>query len=335
MSYIKINKDTLDYHQFADFHAFTMNNFIRSIMRNGKYKKASKIARLGLILGLKKLHHAFHHDYIFDVFKTYTWAVPTRLNPKTKELLNAEVVNEIKNLHEKEKQLNLQNKILTKQSVFKDNSVLYYSKLINKLNVNDSLVTSKFSFFNYFNNLIKKSNFENYYEPIENENILTNKQIELENNFKLQLQYKILSEDVKFKKIYTKRPAKWFYRTRNLTVFDMIIQAYTMLTGIWHMRKIKVSGRTVLVPSPLRPYRRISTVTQMLLKGIRKLRRESKEYKAAMIKSIAAEFYFLVMYYGCQFKHPNITASHVWQLKLQSHKELVANLKNLKSLSHY
>jgi len=100
-------------------------------------------------------------------------------------------------------------------------------------------------------------------------------------------------------------------------------------------RKLKVSGRTVLVPSPLRPHRRIATVTKMLLKGIRQLRKSERYRKNAMLHSIGIEFYYLVLHYGWQYKHPNITASFVWQLKLQSHKELVANLKNIKHITYY
>lgn len=336
MAYVKINKPSLDYHQFADFHAFTMNNFIRSIMKNGKYKKATKIARLGLLNALKKIHHAFHHKYVFDVYKTFRRMKRTNLSPDTQDRFISQLINKELDYKAGQKVLEVQNKEVTRHSILNDKSLEYYAKLSNQLSIND-ISLKNFSFANYFNKLISNREFEKYYQqlPQENSNIIDYKTEDIANNFQLKLQHHIFSQEIKFQKIYTKIPEKWYFRTRNLTVFDMIIQAYTMLTGIWYMRKIKVSGRSVLVPSPLRPYRRISTVTQMLLKGIRKLRVESKEYKKAMINSIGSEFYFLVMYYGCQYKHPNITASYVWQLKLQSHKELVANLKNIKKLSYY
>lgn len=116
----------------------------------------------------------------------------------------------------------------------------------------------------------------------------------------------------------------------------MINQVYTMLTGAWYMRKSKVSGRTILVPSPLRPYRRITTVTKMLLRGIRKRRRDERYDRPAMIKAIGQEFYWLLLYSGFQYEPgPSITNSYVWNCKLDSHKELVANLKNIKHLKYF
>lgn len=56
MSYIKINKDRLDYDYYAMFHSYTMNNFVRNIMRKGKYKKALKIARLGLLGAIARIY---------------------------------------------------------------------------------------------------------------------------------------------------------------------------------------------------------------------------------------------------------------------------------------
>jgi hypothetical protein len=142
-------------------------------------------------------------------------------------------------------------------------------------------------------------------------------------------------EQFKFKKLYTKRPHTLYFRCRNLTSFDMIIQVYSMLTGVWYMRKAKVSGRTVLIPSPLRPYRRIITVTKMLMRGIRKRRKLERFDKRAMIQSIGKEFYWLLLYNGFQYGLVSIDNSEVWGEKMASHKELVANLKNIKHLKYF
>lgn len=89
----------------------------------------------------------------------------------------------------------------------------------------------------------------------------------------LKEQYTIMENELKFEKIYTKKPSIYYFKNRQYTVFDLIIQVYSMLANIWYMKKMKVSGRTVLVPTPLRPYRRVSVVTKMIMKGLRKLRR--------------------------------------------------------------
>lgn len=49
-----------------------------------------------------------------------------------------------------------------------------------------------------------------------------------------------------------------------------------------------------------------------------------------MINTISHEFWLLCIYYSPVLSHPTITASVIWQLKNESHKELVANLKNMK-----
>lgn len=53
MTYLKINKDYLDYDHYAYLHSFTMNNFVKNMMQHGKYKKALKIVRRGLLDTLK------------------------------------------------------------------------------------------------------------------------------------------------------------------------------------------------------------------------------------------------------------------------------------------
>lgn len=55
MANLKINKDTLDYDYYSRFHSFTMNNFVRNIMQNGKYKKALRISREGLLQSLMEI----------------------------------------------------------------------------------------------------------------------------------------------------------------------------------------------------------------------------------------------------------------------------------------
>lgn len=256
MSHFKINKDSLDYDYYAMFHSYTMNNFVRNIMRKGKYKKALRIVRLGLLGAIKKIYNSLLQDvfrgpifaYIPLNFKRVTF---TTLSKKTKQIL-----------------------------------------------VNDYDKTE-----------------------IISDQICHNQ---------LNEQFSILKEELEFKKIYTKRPSLYFFKNRNYTVFDLVIQIYTMLANIWYMRKMKASGRTVLVPTPLRPYRRISVVTKMIMKGLRKMRRSERFRKDAIIHTISQEFWQLGLYYHPVLSHPTITASNIWQLKLQSQKELVANLKNIK-----
>jgi len=273
MSYIKINKDFLDYDYYAAFHSYTMNNFVRNIMRKGKYKKAIKIARLGLIGAIKKIFRSLRKNMLHPMFKiplNFKRSTPTKLNK-----------NSLANIH-------------------------------NQLRI-----------------------------PLENRKTLIDEIINPSEGFKLKnellslkTQYEVLRDDLSFKKIYTKKPSIFFYKNRQYTIFDVVIQVYGMLANIWYMKKIKVSGRTVLVPTPLRNYRRVSVVTQMIMKGLRKLRRQERFIKKAMINTISQEFWYLVFYYNPVFSHPTITASNIWQLKEQSHKELVANLKNIKHANY-
>lgn len=258
MSHFKINKDSLDYDYYAMFHSYTMNNFVRNIMRKGKYKKALRIVRLGLLGAIKKIYNSL----LQDVFRGPTFAyIPLNFKRATFTILAKK----------------------TKRA-------------------------------------LKKK-----YTEIKNE-IMDNQMVKNQ----LKEQYTLLKEEFKFKKIYTKKPSLYFFKNRNYTVFDLVIQVYTMLANVWYMRKMKASGRTILVPTPLRPYRRISVVTQMIMKGLRKMRRSERFRKNAIIHTISQEFWQLGLYYHPVLSHPTITASNIWQLKLQSQKELVANLKNIK-----
>lgn len=90
MSHIKIHKHSLDYDYYAMFHSYTMNNFVRNIMRKGKYKKALKIARLGLIGAIKRIYHSLRANSLAPMFKiplNFRRATPTYLSQKTQENL--------------------------------------------------------------------------------------------------------------------------------------------------------------------------------------------------------------------------------------------------------
>lgn len=96
MTYIKINKPSLDYDQFSDFHVFTMNNFVRNVMKNGKYKKAMRIVRLGLLFGLKKLYYKIRLNDGGNI-------IPRRMRvlkrtTLTTDILDAQAVREINDL---------------------------------------------------------------------------------------------------------------------------------------------------------------------------------------------------------------------------------------------
>lgn len=103
-----------------------------------------------------------------------------------------------------------------------------------------------------------------------------------------------------------------------------------MLANVWYLKRMKASGRTILVPTPLRPYRRITSVTKMIKKGLREERRKMRWRRDAMVRIIEEEFFRLLCYYAPGLPSPNITGSYIWRLRLQSHKDLLANLKNIK-----
>ena len=354
MTYIKINKPSLDYHQYSDFHVFTMNNFVRNVMQKGKYKKAMKIVRLGLLYGLKQLYFKLRLNDTRVVARTYRYLKRTVLSPKTKSNIEAFLVSKNKKYDSKKFVNEGSPAIQDPEGVLENDVLNYYNNLTTslKLNLKAKRPQPSFSFFHYFNSTISKKKKtdkpfnESYKENIlpkfseckytyeVNNGLLINTD-EVPPEDKLNDQYQII-ENLKFKKIYSKKPHTHYYSIRNLTVFDMIIQVYTMLTGVWYMRKAKVSGRTILIPSPLRPYRRVTTVTKMLLKGIRKRRREERFDRPAMVKAIGQEFFWLLLYNGFQYgSGTSIDNSNVWNAKTDSHKELVANLKNIKHLKYF
>jgi len=345
MVYIKINKSSLDYHQYSDFHVFTMNNFVRNVMQKGKYKKAVKIVRLGLLKGLKDLHVALLNKDA-KVARTFFNLKRTQYHPDTKTQMELNLINKNKKF---------ESKTVIKRSlpaiqglqpgVFEDSRLDYYKTLTTEIssNLKREIPAPTVSFYDFLNTQFEKEELDKEFP----ENFVAGKYIyeqngdfintdELPPEDKTNDQY-ALFESINFKKIYSKKPKKHYYGIRNLTVFDMVIQVYTMLTGVWYMRKAKVSGRTILIPSPLRPYRRITTVTKMLLKGIRKRRRLERFTKKAMVSAISQEFFWLLFYNGVQYTSyaAMIDNSYVWNAKTDSHKELVANLKNIKHLKYF
>lgn len=146
----------------------------------------------------------------------------------------------------------------------------------------------------------------------------------------INFQYSIMKDDFHWRKLYTKQPITYYMKNRGYTVFDMIVQIYSIVAQIWNMRKIKVSGRTVLVPTPMRPYRRITVATKLLMKAIRKLRREERYYKDAIVRAMTWELSNLLLFYGPVTTHPEITKTYAWKMKRQNDNELFANLKNIK-----
>jgi ribosomal protein S7 len=351
MTYIKINKPSLDYHQYSDFHIFTMNNFVRNVMKNGKYKKAVKIVRLGLLDGLKKLFYKLRLNDA-RVARTYRTLKRTRLNRNIKKKMEAIKVKKDKEFILLKKKVPPMPSILDtlddlRKDVLVDNRPSYYVNLSNKIKINNNFIKNKeklvspFSFTKIFNMPIANINVKQlrtarYENTLKTVAAISSQSVEEKRPAnQYDNQYKLFY-NIKFKKIYSKKPKTHFWGIRNLTVFDMVVQVYTMLTGAWYMRKSKVSGRTILIPSPLRPYRRVTTVTKMLLKGIRKRRREDRFDKKAMIQSIGTEFYWLLLYNGVQYGSGTmIDNSYVWNAKTDSHKELVANLKNIKHLKYF
>ena len=357
MRYIKINKPSLDYNQFSDFHAFTMNNLVRNVMRNGKYKKAVKLVRLGLLYGLKELFVMF--DLTDErVSRTFYPLPRTYLTEKTKDdyflnltelRLRAAESNEV-SVELKYNELDQQ--LLDNADQFK-NFTDFYNHFFNSYFKN---IKSKFSPIQLNNMtpkiiktipLLVESKRANLLIKYNNIKQLAKEQTQIayENQLKRHIvinqfdkasfQYHKL-EKLKFIKLYTKKQHIYYYGIRDLTVFDMVLQVYTMLTGAWYMRKAKVSGRTILIPSPLRPYRRIVNVTKMLLKGIEKRRHIQRSKKNAMIDAFGTEFCWLLFYNGFQYTPTNNFAnSDVWAEKMASHKELVANLKNIKYLKYF
>ena len=315
MSYIKINKDSLDYDYYSMFHSYTMNNFVRNIMRKGKYKKALKIARLGLIGAIKRIYRSLLSNTLLPVH-----GIPLNFKRATPTYLS---------------QSNYDNIIIELTKPFENENTNYIKKLRKYKFKKPKINTA-------FNNHLEFLEKENKKEVERKLYEVLNNPIDLNKNtsqamklvYFLKSKYDILCDDLSFQKIYTRRPSVLYYKNRKYTVFDLVIQVYAMLANIWYMKKIKVSGRTVLVPTPLRPYRRVSVVTQMIMKGLRKLRRQERFIKKAMINTISQEFWQLGLYYNPVFSHPTITASNIWQLKEQSHKELVANLKNIKHANY-
>lgn len=345
MTYIKINKPYLDYHHFSDFHVFTMNNFVRNVMQKGKYKKAVKIVRLGLLLGMK-IFYTRYESLRFG--RSFRYMKRTEFHEETKLQLQT-ILN---NKNQKFEFTEALKKVISPQYNPKDNINLlknderlgFYINLNSKISKNN---IKNLSFFKIFNTKLPnkykelKVDFDEgkYIYEQNGQHIITDEVPQEESdalNDKIKDQYAIF-EELKFQKLYTKKPNIRFFNIRDLTVFDMVVQVYTMLTGAWYMRKSKVSGRTILIPSPLRPYRRITTVTKMLLKGIRKRRKDDRYKKNAMIDSISQEFYWLIFYNGIQYTpHAHmIDNSEVWRFKNDSHKELVANLKNIKHLKYF
>jgi len=345
MVYIKINKSSLDYHQYSDFHVFTMNNFVRNVMQKGKYKKAVKIVRLGLLKGLKQLYVALLNKDA-KVARTFFTLKRTHFHPDTKAQMELNLINKNKKFESKEVIKNSLSSIQGLQSgVFEDTRINFYENLTTEINSNGKrqIPAPAVSFSEFLNTQFNKKeldaefpdNFvEKKYIYEQDGDFINTDDLPPENKTNDQF---AMFESLNFKKIYTKKPRKHYYGIRNLTVFDMVIQVYTMLTGVWYMRKAKVSGRTVLIPSPLRPYRRITTVTKMLLKGIRKRRRQERFTKKAMVNAISEEFYWLLFYNGVQYTSnaAMIDNSLVWNAKTDSHKELVANLKNIKHLKYF
>ena len=345
MAYIKINKSSLDYHQYSDFHVFTMNNFVRNVMQKGKYKKAVKIVRLGLLKGLKQLHVGLRYKEA-KVARTFFSLRRTHFHPDTKAEIELNLVKKHEKFESKEVVKNSLSAIQgLKPGVFEDKRLDFYNNLTGEIRstAKRDISAPAFSFFEFFNTQFSKDEVKEEFP----ESFVVGKYIyaqdgnfintdELPPEDKTNDQYALFNS-MNFKKIYSKKPRTHYYGIRNLTVFDMVIQVYTMLTGVWYMRKAKVSGRTILIPSPLRPYRRITTVTKMLLKGIRKRRRLERFAKKAMVNSISEEFYWLLFYNGVQYTPfaTMIDNSYVWNAKTDSHKELVANLKNIKHLKYF
>ena len=304
MSYIKIHKNSLDYDYHSRFHSYTMNNFVRNIMRKGKYKKALKIARLGLIGAIKRIYRSLLSNTLLPVH-----GIPLNFKRATPTYLSQESYN------------NLQIGLNTPIDEEYDNYIQWLKNFkFKKPSINAS--------FNPEIERLEKDN-RKIIDEIQNPSSILEYP---ENSFinQIKIQYEMISDDLVFQKLYSKRPSVLYYKNRKYTVFDLVIQVYAMLANIWYMKKMKVSGRTVLVPTPLRPYRRVSVVTKMIMKGLRKLRRQERFIKKAMINTISQEFWQLGLYYNPVLYHPTITASNIWQLKEQSHKELVANLKNIK-----
>lgn len=303
MSYIKINKDYLDYDYYAMFHSYTMNNFVRNVMRKGKYKKAVKIVRLGLIGAMKRIYNSLRNNVLTPYFR-----IPLNFKRVTPTFLSEE------SLYNIQKELS----IPLDSDYIEDILRVKFKK------------QSKIKAFEKYIELVQQEDrtlIDEILNPSEN--------IELRKELiPLRTQYEVLRDDLSFQKIYTKIPSILYYKNRQYTIFDLVIQVYGMLANIWYMKKIKVSGRTVLVPTPLRNYRRVSVVTQMIMKGLKKLRRQERFVKKAMINTIGQEFWRLVLYYNPVNSHPTITASYIWLLKEQSHKELVANLKNVKHANY-
>jgi len=289
-----------------------MNNFVRNIMRKGKYKKALKIARLGLIGAIKRIYRSLLSNTLLPVH-----GIPLNFKRATPIYLSQKKYDNI----------------IIEFSRVLDNGKTDYIKGLRRYKFKKPSVMAVFT--NYVDYLEKENKQELEQKVIE---VVTTPIEKLKKPsravYSLKTKYDILCDDLLFQKIYTKRPSVHYYKNRKYTVFDLVIQVYAMLANIWYMKKIKVSGRTVLVPTPLRPYRRVSVVTQMIMKGLRKLRRQERFIKKAMINTISQEFWQLGLYYNPVFSHATITASNIWQLKEQSHKELVANLKNIKHANY-
>lgn len=357
MRYIKYNKPSLDYNQFSDFHAFTMNNLVRNVMRNGKYKKAVKLVRLGLLYGLKELFEMLAGSDE-RVARTFYPLPRTYLTKQTKDnYLFHLTETQIEEATAKEDLLyytfvELDQQLLKNYNNFENFQDFYtylensYYKNIQSNISRSQILNLKPAIYTEIEVIFEKQR-ENLMRNFYNLKQLANEKIQITyenqrkrhfviNKFnKETFQYHKL-EKLKFIKLYTKKQHTYYYGIRDLTVFDMVLQVYTMLTGAWYMRKAKVSGRTILIPSPLRPYRRIVNVTKMLLKGIEKRRHIQRSKKNAMIDAFGTEFCWLLFYNGFQYTPTNNFAnSDVWAEKMASHKELVANLKNIKYLKYF
>ena len=136
MAYIKINKSSLDYHQYSDFHVFTMNNFVRNVMQKGKYKKAVKIVRLGLLKGLKQLHVALLNKDA-KVARTFFNLKRTHFHPDTKSQMELNLINKDKKFESKEVVKNSLSAIQGLQSgVFEDTRIDFYKNLTTEINSN-------------------------------------------------------------------------------------------------------------------------------------------------------------------------------------------------------